>query len=187
MNKDYKELLTKACNLLAVATDSFPSDDEIVIAIDELMEEIKEVESNDDDKDKMSKDETVSSKDNTYKDLLVQSMERINNEKGNYSLCLSEFCISLSALIVYLTAEHEKRLSEKEPTIIEVFDILRGSDFVKSAITGLQMYRFVSWLLEETIEESNDEGEIDWYDFHQIAGKWNEFAATEASESEDGE
>ena len=51
MNKDYKELLTKACNLLAVATDSFPSDDEIVIAIDELMEEIKEVESNYDDKD----------------------------------------------------------------------------------------------------------------------------------------
>lgn len=51
MNKDYKELLTKACNLLAVATDSFPSNDEIVIAIDELMEEIKEVESKDDDKD----------------------------------------------------------------------------------------------------------------------------------------
>lgn len=39
MNEKYKELLTKALNLLAVATDSFPSDDEIVIAIDELMED----------------------------------------------------------------------------------------------------------------------------------------------------
>ena len=82
--------------------------------------------------------------------------------------------------------ENESKFLQKKHGQVSTSDILQvftGNDLMKHGILSVQLNRFLTWLLDEEIPES-DENEISWYNIQSVGSRWNEFATMVIEENQ---
>ena len=109
------------------------------------------------------------------KDAIIRS---INNNSGVPSIEIPNFALSLSAVIVHLTASI---LEENAPAMAisrrpvnreTMMDVMGGVDMIRHYRAYVQTAAFLSWFFEQ--DAPNDEEQA-WYYLDYVAKKWNEF------------
>lgn len=112
----------------------------------------------------------------TYREALKDGMEAIEIKKDGEQeptkvlpICLSEFICSIGAI---LTWQATTQLDSEVPTAAEIMAVFSGVNNLQHAILHAHTNRFLSWLLDQQIEDDDNE----WDGVESLAGKWNEFA-----------